>query len=94
MNTTFVRWCLNMIDMEIMFSIDVSKHSSNVAVLVGDSVFKEFKILRISQTIKLLIMCLTVLKFRKQFLNLVVSIHKKFVPFFKERVGSIPKLIH
>ncbi|WP_242440472.1 IS110 family transposase [Pediococcus damnosus] len=33
-----------MIDIEIIFGIDVSKHSSNVAILADDSVIKEFKI--------------------------------------------------
>ncbi|QEA31010.1 IS110 family RNA-guided transposase [Secundilactobacillus malefermentans] len=33
-----------MLDMEIIFGIDVSKHSSNVAILIDGRTFKEFKI--------------------------------------------------
>lgn len=33
-----------MIEMEIIFGIDVSKHSSNVAILIDGQPFREFKI--------------------------------------------------
>lgn len=45
MNTTFLRrWGLDMIEMDNISGIDVSKHNSIVVILIDGQPFKEFKI--------------------------------------------------